>query len=207
MERLRLLVALLGAACAAYVALKQRENNRGLKRKVAIDFPKDKPFVVFLIGASLNDPLSVLFSSRVRWFVTTMPTMMKELAGEKDLGLMHSETYAPGLLGVLSGRSTVLIQYWESKEKLLAFANSVRNTHQPRWAKYKQLFYSNEDHSVGIWHETYEVKPGGAEGIRAFMSPSFAEAAFGSVPIEDTQKGLKTARARLKWGEGKVSTE
>ena len=65
--------------------------------------------------------------------------------------------------------------------------------HLPAWAKFNKLIASNGD--VGIWHETYTIKPGNFEVVYNNM-PEFGLAkATRSVPAVGQRK---EARGRMK---------
>src|SRR5262245_24338164 len=73
---------------------------------------EDGSVVVFLIGMRVNR------WRRVRsWWPTFsgMPTMLRELQGRPDSGLLGVRTY-------WSGRHFMTVQYWRSMEELGAFA-------------------------------------------------------------------------------------
>lgn len=120
----------------------------------------DKEFVLFLIGMRVNK-----WWQLSKWTHTgrAMPRMLKELEKDKSLGLMHA-------YGVRSGRNLMTIQYWESFEKLVDYANSASHEHKPAWAEFYKVVGLKGD--VGIWHETYLVKPGQFEAVYGNM-PKF----------------------------------
>lgn len=64
-------------------------------------------------------------------------------------------------------RGVTLIQYWESVEKLQAFANDSGRTHRPAWVDFFRTSYQGG--AVGIWHETYVVPAGNTETIYGNM--------------------------------------
>jgi hypothetical protein len=113
----------------------------------------EKPVVLFLIGARLNRLWPV---GRWWWFANTMPTMLKELEAKPEAGLLWYRTHA-------SWRMLMVQQYWESFDKLLAYAQDRNGEHFPAWGRFmKQLM---QDDAIGIWHETYLVEPGRFECI------------------------------------------
>lgn len=115
-------------------------------------------FVVFLIGMRINEPLKVH-----KWapIFPAMGRMLRELYTKPELGFLHAETWF--------GRTTLLVQYWRSKEQLLAYANSRDAAHLPAWKAFYRAI--GTDGSVGIWHETYVVSPGNYENIYINMPP------------------------------------
>ncbi|MFE0682725.1 DUF4188 domain-containing protein [Streptomyces sp. NPDC058961] len=133
--------------------------------------------VVFLIGMRINS-----FRALRSWLPVSaaMPRMLKELEREKEQGI--------GLLGyrpVLGGPRLIgVIQYWESKEKLLAYASAADKEHRPAWAAFNRRARAGRGH-VGIWHETYVVPAGSYESVYLNMPESAAGlgAATGLVPV------------------------
>ncbi len=139
-------------------------------------------FVVFLIGIRINRLVAIR-----QWLptVTAMPPMIKELAAQRDKGLMSSKTY-------LSGRTLLILQYWRSFEDLERFARNPDDFHLPAWRQFNQKVGKSE--TVGIFHETYLVKPKEHEAVYINM-PRFGLArAVEHVPA--IGKNL-TARRRL----------
>ncbi len=91
-----------------------------------------------------------------------MPRMLKELAQRPELGLLHYE-------GFVGGRTVLVLQYWRSFEQLHAYAHAKDLVHLPAWAAFNRRVGGNG--SVGIYHETYEVKAGHYECVYANMPP------------------------------------
>ena len=63
-----------------------------------------------------------------------------------------------------------MLQYWRSFEQLEAYATNRDHAHLPAWAEFNRRVGSNGD--VGIWHETYRVRPGDFECVYNNM-PAF----------------------------------
>jgi hypothetical protein len=124
----------------------------------------EKPVVLFLIGMRFNKLLAVR-----KWFPVTaaMPRMLAELAKKPEAGLLYYRSY-------WSGRVILVQQYWESFDKLLAYAHDRSGQHFPAWAAFNRAV--GTDGSVGIWHETYLIEPGKSECVYANM-PRFGLAA------------------------------
>jgi hypothetical protein len=120
----------------------------------------DKPFALFLIGMRINRLWAV-----DRWLpvARAMTRMQAELAKKPDAGLLWQKNF-------LSGRMTLLLQYWDSAEKLFAFAHDREGEHFPAWSAFNRKAKDNT--SVGIWHETYMLKPEDCENIYRDM-PAF----------------------------------
>ena len=124
----------------------------------------EQPIVLFLIGMRLNNLLAV-----GKWLpvVRAMPRMLAELSKKPENGLLFYRSY-------FSGRIVLVQEYWESFDKLLAYAHDRAGQHFPAWAAFNRAIGS--DGSVGIWHETYLVEPGKSECVYVNM-PRFGLAA------------------------------
>ncbi len=112
----------------------------------------DDEVVVFLIGMRVNRWWKVH-----KWFplIGAMRRMMREI----------DENPASGFLGVERwiGNPTIMVQYWRSFEELEAYSTDKAQTHQPAWVAFNRAIGSNGD--VGIWHETYRIRPGDYECV------------------------------------------
>ena len=119
----------------------------------------DKDFVVFLIGMRINRWLRPDL-----WFpvAMAMPKMMKELEGSKGLGYLGAEA--------AFGNPTIQLMYWESAEALIDYARSQDHQHLPAWVDFKRR--TGKTDAVGVWHETYRVRPGTYESVYVNM-PSY----------------------------------
>lgn len=117
----------------------------------------DGELVVFLIGMRVNSLLKVR-----EWLpvARAMGPMLRELSKDKDSGLLAFRTLP-------TWRGVTLIQYWESAEKLQAFAGDSGRTHRPAWVDFFRTSYKGG--AVGIWHETYVVPAGHTETIYGNM--------------------------------------
>ena len=100
--------------------------------------------VVFLIGMKIN-----------RWWrvwswlpvALAMGRMMRELGQQPERGLLATRQAGPGLM----------VQYWRSFEALTSYARDSQAQHAPAWADFWRRVARSGD--VGIWHETYRVRP------------------------------------------------
>ncbi|MHB8423046.1 MAG: DUF4188 domain-containing protein [Leptospirales bacterium] len=119
----------------------------------------DGEFVLFLIGMRINRPWKIH-----KWFpvILAMPRMIKELLSKSDSGLLGYEMWF--------GRTTIMVQYWRSTEKLLDYAKNREAAHLPAWKAFNKAVGTNGD--VGIWHETYVVSPDRFENVYVNM-PAF----------------------------------
>ncbi|TDW89611.1 uncharacterized protein DUF4188 [Kribbella pratensis] len=142
----------------------------------------DGEVVVFLIGMRVNSLIKVR-----EWMPVfrAMGPMLRELMKDKEGGLLEFRTLP-------TWRGVTLIQYWESVEKLQAFANDTGRTHRPAWVEYFRNSFKSG--AVGIWHETYVVPAGNTETI------------YGNMPllglgwvksVEPVNKRTETAADRL----------
>ncbi|MEI8406831.1 MULTISPECIES: DUF4188 domain-containing protein [unclassified Kribbella] len=142
----------------------------------------DGDLVVFLIGMRVNSLRAV---RAWRPVARAMGPMLRELSKDPDSGLL-------GYRLLPTWRGITLIQYWESVEKLQAFANDDGRTHRPAWLDYfRQSFKGG---GAGIWHETYVVPAGNTETIYGNMPLIGLGKVAGVVPV--SQRG-DTAAERL----------
>ncbi|AHY47972.1 protein of unknown function (DUF4188) [Rubrobacter radiotolerans] len=143
---------------------------------------REEPFVVFLIGMRINSFLAVR-----RWLPTlrAMGPMLRELYAHPEKGFLGAELF-------FNLRGPMVIQYWRSFEDLEKFARNPNDPHLPAWRRFNAEV---RDGSVGVWHETYLVEPGGYEAIYNGV-PAFGLArATERVPAVG---GLASARGRRK---------
>jgi hypothetical protein len=121
--------------------------------------------------------------------------MLKELQTAGDMGLRHVESWM--------GRTSIMVQYWDSFAALEDYAKARSSEHLPAWAAFNKAVGSNGD--VGIWHETYVTQPGAFECVYNNM-PEFGLArAFQSVPATGAYASAATrmtsqARAEARRG-------
>jgi len=141
----------------------------------------DDQVVVFLIGMRINR----LWKVHKWWPVAAaMPRMLRELAGDPDSGFLGVESWF--------GNPTIALQYWRSFEHLERYAKDSARLHRPAWAAFNRAVAGNGD--VGIWHETYRVRPGDYEYIYNNMPPFGLARATRTVP----------ARGRLDSASGRM---
>jgi len=121
--------------------------------------------VIFLIGMRINKWWAIH-----KWFPVfiAMPGMIRELYQNKDLGFISMESF-------FGFRTTVMIQYWRSTEELLSYAKGHK--HLTAWKNFNQKVGNNN--SVGIYHETYQVRKGEYESV------------FGNMPLYGLGKAAK----------------
>ncbi len=141
----------------------------------------DGEFVVFLIGMRINRWWKFWQWLRVAF---AMPRMLKELEEHRDMGLLGYEQWF--------GRTVIVVQYWRSMDALMTYAKNRDAKHLPAWRAFNKLVGTSGD--VGIWHETYRVKPGDYENIYVNM-PSFGLGKAGE--LVDARGKRESARDRL----------
>ena len=130
----------------------------------------DGDLAVFLIGMRINKPWRLDLWLPV---FTAMPAMLAELSKDKQSGLLgYRLTFGAG--------GPLLVQYWNSHEKLYQYASNRDAAHRPAWAAFNRRARKAPG-AVGVWHETYVVER--AESIYAGMPVSGLAAATSSVPV------------------------
>lgn len=142
----------------------------------------DEPVVVFLIGMRINKLWAL-----GRWLPAfrAMPEMLSSLKSDPGKGFLGGRTF-------LYWRGIMMVQYWMSFEDLERFARAKSEPHIGAWRRYNKAVGS--DGSVGVWHETYLVRPGEHESVFVNM-PKFGLAeATQHVPAV---RSRETARMRL----------
>ncbi|QNF31645.1 DUF4188 domain-containing protein [Adhaeribacter swui] len=142
----------------------------------------NQDFVVFLIGMRINK-----FWRLGQWWpvAQSMPRMIQELEKNPDSGFLGSEQWL--------GRTTIMVQYWESFEKLETYARDPNAEHYPNWVRFNKLVRASG--AVGVWHETYQIAAGKHESIYVNM-PVFG---LGKVSKSTTvTDSLDQARQRLQ---------
>ena len=150
--------------------------------------------VVFLVGMRVNRLWALH-----RWLpvFNAMPRMLRELSKDEESGML-------GFVALTgSPRTYVVLQYWESREKLYAYAADQDRKHRPAWAAFNQLARKGAS-AVGVWHETYAVPAGSYESLYSGMPPFGLAAAHGVVPV--ARRG-ETAAQRLAYGGGAAAAE
>ncbi|ELP61463.1 DUF4188 domain-containing protein [Streptomyces turgidiscabies] len=143
--------------------------------------------VVLLIGMRINH-----FWAVHHWFpvLTAMPRMLRELAKDPARGLLRH------VLLTASPRTYYVVQYWESKEKLYAYAAAPDMFHHKAWGALNRKEREGKVRQhVGLWHETYVVPEGSYESIYADMPAFGLAAAHGVLPVE--RRG-RSAEARFR---------
>jgi hypothetical protein len=143
----------------------------------------EKPLVLFLIGMRFN---KLILAHKWLPVFLAMPRMLRELEQNPDAGLLSHRSY-------LSGRVIMVQQYWESFEKLVAYAHAPEETHFPAWRAFNREV--GKSGTVGIWHETYAVEPGKYETVYANMPRFGLASAAQHLPAVG---GLSSAAERME---------
>jgi hypothetical protein len=102
--------------------------------------------VVFLIGMTFNRPWRPDLWLPV---FLAMPRMLAELLRDPGSGLL-------GCRFTVGAGGPVIVQYWDSVDKLYAYASSPESEHRPAWTEFNRRA-RNAPGAVGIWHETFHV--------------------------------------------------
>ncbi len=112
----------------------------------------DGEVVVFLIGMRVNHYWKVH-----KWLpvALAMRRMLREVEADPASGFLGVEQFR--------GNPSIMVQYWRSFEHLERYATDAGREHRPAWAAFNRAVGSNGD--VGIWHETYRVRPGDFECV------------------------------------------
>jgi len=126
--------------------------------------------VVFLIGMRINRPWRIDL-----WWPAfmAMPKMLRELMTDPDSGLM-------GFRMTMGGGGPLLVQYWNSLDKLYGYASDSTAEHRPAWAAFNKRARKVPG-AVGIWHETFVTER--AESMYVAMPPTGLAAATSSVEV------------------------
>jgi Domain of unknown function (DUF4188) len=137
--------------------------------------------VLFLIGLRLNK----LWAAH-KWLpvFTAMPRMLAELDRKPEAGLLSHRLY-------MSGRIFLVQQYWDSFDKLIAYAHDSSAQH---WVAFNRAVA--RDGTVGVWHETYLIEPGKYETTIYANMPLFGLA--GATTHVRAEGGLSAARDRMR---------
>ncbi|MEV4226506.1 DUF4188 domain-containing protein [Streptomyces bobili] len=144
--------------------------------------------VVLLIGMRVNH-----FWAVHQWLpvMLAMLRMLAELKKDPGRGLLSR------VLLTASPRTYYVVQYWESAEKLYAYASAPDAFHHAVWARLNRMERDGKVRGhVGIWHETYVVPEGRYETIYGDMPAFGLAAAHGSVPLGERGR---SAKDRLAW--------
>ncbi len=139
------------------------------------------PLVVFHIGMRVNKPWRPDLWMPV---FAAMPRMLAELAADPGSGLLGYRLVAEPL-------SPWVVQWWESEEKLYAYASRPDAKHRPAWTAFNSRAREAPG-AVGIWHETYVVSR--SESIYVGMPQTGLAKATSLVPVG---RNADRAAARL----------
>jgi hypothetical protein len=93
----------------------------------------------------------------------------------------------------MAGRTITVIQYWKSFEALEAYAANSDRKHRPAWTAFYKRATSGTG-AVGIYHETYIVRPGEVESLYVDMPTGFGLG--GVVGVTSVTPKTETARER-----------
>ncbi|MEU9154749.1 DUF4188 domain-containing protein [Streptomyces sp. NPDC048417] len=147
-----------------------------------------KPIPGRMTAAREGDAVVLLIGMRVHHFwavhqwlpvALSMFRMLRELERDPGRGLLGR------VLLTASPRTYYVVQYWESKEKLYAYASSPDLFHRKVWGIVNRKERAGRLHGhVGLWHEAYVAPEGSYESIYFDMPEFGLGAASGVVPVE-----------------------
>ncbi|WP_225204983.1 DUF4188 domain-containing protein [Novosphingobium huizhouense] len=148
----------------------------------------DGPLVVFIIGMRINRLFKV-----AKWLpvVRAMGPMIAELERDPRSGFLGWQPMLAGL------RTVLLVQYWRDFDSLETYSRARDKQHWPAWAAFNKAI--GTDGSVGIFHETYVVAPGGHETVYVNMPP-FGLGRVGK--LVGAEGSRRDARERMKQAGG-----
>jgi hypothetical protein len=143
----------------------------------------NEPLVLFLIGMRINRLWRVW-----EWLPSflAMGPMIVELYKNPELGFLSARTE-------MAGRTITVIQYWKSFEALEAYAANSERKHRPAWTAFYKRATSGTG-AVGIYHETYVIRPGEVESLYVDMPNGFGLG--GAVGMKPVTPKTETARER-----------
>ncbi|MGW0770351.1 DUF4188 domain-containing protein [Streptomyces sp. NPDC002676] len=149
-------------------------ENRIVRGRTTADAEGD--VVVLLIGMRINRFWAVHVWLPV---MLAMFRMLRELKRDPARGLRSH------VLLTASPRTYYVVQYWESKKQLYAYATAPDAFHHEAWATINRKDRAGKlAGRVGIWHETYVVPEGSYEAIYGDMPAVGLAAAHGQIPLE-----------------------
>ncbi len=157
-----------------------------------------KPTPGFTTAAATGDTVVLLIGMRINRFwavhqwvpmLLAMFRMLHELGRQPERGLRGK------VLLTASPRTYYAVQYWESEEKLYAYATAPDAFHHRVWKiANNKLRKGSMRGNVGLWHEAYVVPEGGYESVYFDMPPFGLAGASGVLPVESRGR---SARQRL----------
>ena len=138
--------------------------------------------VVFLIGMRVNRWRSVR-----QWLPVfrAMKPMIIEMLRNPNSGCLSAQTY-------FSGRTVLTVQYWSSTEHLMNYAHDAQAKHLPAWRAFNRNVAQSG--AVGIFHETYPVRRGGARTLP--LQQGGSETLYRSMPPFGLAKATGSLRPR-----------
>ncbi|MFJ4525111.1 DUF4188 domain-containing protein [Streptomyces sp. NPDC088810] len=152
--------------------------------------------VVLLIGMRINR-----FRAVHLWLpvMLAMLRMLRELENDPARGLRAK------VLLTASPRTYYVVQYWESKDKLYAYATAPDAFHHKVWAQLNRKERAGKLRGqVGIWHESYVVPEGSYESIYGDMPAFGLAAAHGQVPVAARGRYAKDRFAYRSGGDARA---
>ncbi|MFJ4951689.1 DUF4188 domain-containing protein [Streptomyces sp. NPDC088760] len=152
--------------------------------------------VVLLIGMRIN---------RFRAVHLWLPVMLAMLRMLRELERDPARGLRAKVLLTASPRTYYVVQYWESKDKLYAYATAPDAFHHKVWAQLNRKERAGKLRGqVGIWHESYVVPEGSYESIYGDMPAFGLAAAHGQVPVAARGRYAKDRFAYRSGGDARA---
>ncbi|MEU1007341.1 DUF4188 domain-containing protein [Streptomyces sp. NPDC005890] len=152
--------------------------------------------VVLLIGMRIN---------RFRAVHLWLPVMLAMLRMLRELEKDPARGLRAKVLLTASPRTYYVVQYWESKDKLYAYATAPDAFHHKVWAQLNRKERAGKLRGeVGIWHESYVVPEGSYESIYGDMPAFGLAAAHGQVPVAARGRYAKDRFAYRSGGDARA---
>src|SRR6266540_4683013 len=153
---------------------------------------RSEPFAVFMFGMRLNHARGL---ARFLWGRRVLRRILADLRAHQEQGFLAGQVYR-------SGRTLIVVQYWESFDALDGYARDHALPHRRAWQRY--LREALHDPAVGLWHETYLADPGSWEGVYVNMPPWGLGA---GVELLEMRTTSGSARERLRQQRKRTVTD
>lgn len=159
-------------------------------RKGSMTDTMEGEFCVFILGARSN--MAMKLDLGFKTVGDRFDAIMKELERlPADCGYLGGDHYIT--TNVQRGSNITAITYWRSYEHLMRYTHDRNLAHVAAMKAVVDTVYKSPQ--IGIWHETYVIKPGQHESIYMNCPPIGLGAAAGLAPATGP---LKMASGRMR---------